>query len=260
MKNKIINFFGGIPKKKADAMEYKIRLLEEILASEREKNKKIRNSFFHLCDNLHNIDILKKEYQDVETYESNNKALGKFFESLRWIVEKESSFYEENYDGVKFVIDKCITEYSKMIQEGKKIVESKIYTECIEVLSMMERKEHLPITLENKEQSRVTSNCPQIKNILSEFGIGLKEDILRYAKKEILFSSKNNFNITVISDEKLGVLIITQTERYNNSGLLEQAIEYFDCSIKNMRKKGYSFEYKIIEKGYSFEITGIKIK
>lgn len=265
MKNKIINFFGGIPKKKADMLEFKIKMLEDVLIKEMGKNKKIRSSFYYLCENLHKIGISKNEYQDIEIYKSNNKALGSLFAGLRWIVGRESSFNEENYDGLKFLIHKYIPAYNNMIQENKNILESKKYTECEELLLMMVDRvsdiEPLLIQVENMEQQQwASNNCSQIKKILVEFETGLKEDILRYAKKEILFSSKNNFNITVVSDEKLGVLIITQTERYNNSGLLEQAIEYFDCSIKNMRKKGYSFEYKIIEKGYSFEITGIKIK
>lgn len=46
MKNRIINFFGGVSKDRAEAMEYKIKMLEEVLDDERLKNKRIRTSFF----------------------------------------------------------------------------------------------------------------------------------------------------------------------------------------------------------------------
>lgn len=265
MKNKIINFFGGISKKKADMLEFKIKMLEDVLIKEMGKNKKIRSSFYYLCENLHNIGISKNEYQDIEIYKSNNKALGSLFAGLRWIVGRESSFNEENYDGLKLLIHKYIPAYNNMIQENKNILESKNYTECEELLLMMVSRvsdiEPLLIQVENMEQQqRASSNCSQIKKILVEFETGLKEEILRYAKNEILFSSKNNFNITVVSDDKLGILIFTQTEIYSSSKLQEEANKYFFYSINDMKKKGYSFDYKIIEKGYSFEVTNIKNK
>ncbi len=262
MKNRIINFFGGVSKDRAEAMEYKIKMLEEVLDDERLKNKRIRTSFFYLCDNL---TCIGDEKLDIEVYEGNTKALGNLFRGLRWIVGRECSFENENYNDVRTLIDKYVASYEAIMVLNENILESREYRECEELLEKIATKvvnseilkiEQRSIPEDKKENDSIIND----NKILGAFKMEVLNLISKKAREEIWSSASGSFNIVTVSDEKLNILIITQTERYKNSKQLDEVAKNFNDSLNIMKKKGYSFDYKMIEKGYSFEVTNVKFK
>lgn len=262
MKNRIINFFGGVSKDRAEAMEYKIKMLEEVVDNERLKNKRIRTSFFYLCDNL---TCIGDEKLDIEVYEGNTKALGNLFKGLRWIVARDCSFVNENYNDVRTLINKHVASYEAIMVLNENILESKEHRVCEELLEKVVLKvvnsEIMQIEQRSipEDKKAIDSNINDNK-ILGAFEVEILNCISKNAREQIWSSASNSFNITTICDKKSNIIIFTQKERYINNNQVEDAMRYFNDSMQTMRKKGYSFEHKFIEKGYSFEITNIRKK